>query len=157
MSTGWFWKGVQHWNTKNIILSGYQSICIYYNVIRDIFSIVNLKQKEDDLLPSNVMADKDVMKSWCGILRSYNNFLDFKFQTNKGNGFCVSSPHTSTLKKEKLTFLQFLHLKMLTAHPLKPAENLRSGLLQLWMWWCSHLKYTNDFSVLYSIQCCQIF
>lgn len=48
------------------------------------------------------MADKEVIKSWCGIRRSYNNFFDFKFHTNKGKGFCVSSPQTSTLQLKHL-------------------------------------------------------
>lgn len=46
------------------------------------------------------MADNDVIKSWCGIRRSYISFLDCKFQTSKGNGFCVSSPQTRTLKNK---------------------------------------------------------
>lgn len=48
------------------------------------------------------MADKDVIKSWWGILRSYSSFFDCKFHTNKGNGFWVSSPQTSILKNNDI-------------------------------------------------------
>lgn len=48
--------------------------------------------------PSWVIALSDVMKSWCGIRRSYNNFRCDRCQTSNGNGFCVSSPQTRILE-----------------------------------------------------------
>lgn len=60
--------------------------------------------------PSWVIALSDVIKSWCGIRRSYNSFRCDKCHTNKGNGFWVSSPQTRILlwtKYCKLKKLKF--------------------------------------------------